>query len=154
MPKSTSYIVYILSLLAAYMVYWLFSMLSSIGFISFLSFVSSVLHFGVSSWLFLLLKKSGRVLSLTTGTLMIIWPIQITVNAFVDKEYSLLPYYILPVIFTLVTSLVHVRNITKPANTGKVARILMAAVPSILFIIYVWHVTVESIREGALNIVF
>jgi len=154
MPKRTGYIIYFFSLLAAYMVYWLFSLLSVIGFISFLSFISSVMHFGISSWLFLFLKKSGRVLSITTGLLMIIWPIQITFNSLVDKEYSLLPYYLLPVIFSLVTSSIHILNITKPANMGKVARIVMAAIPSMLFLIYVWYVTVESMREGALNIVF
>jgi hypothetical protein len=154
MSKGTGYIIYFLSLLAAYMVYWLYSLLSVIGFISFLSFLSSVLHFGISSWLFLFLKKSGRVLSITTGILMAIWPIQVTFNSLVDKEYSLLLYYLLPVIFSLITTSIHILNITRPASTGRISRIVMASVPSVLFLIYVWYVTVESIREGALNIVF
>jgi len=136
------------------MIYWLFSLLSSYGFISFLSFLASVLHFGISSWLFFFLTKSGRVLSLTTGLILIIWPVQIIINSLIDKEYSLLPYYLLPVIFTLSTSILHILNLTKPSPMNKVSRIIMAVVPFVLFLIYVWYVTEESIQEGALNIVF
>jgi len=154
MSKGAGYIIYFFSLLAAYMVYWLFSLLSTIGFISFLSFVASVLHFGISSWLFLFWNKAGRVGSVTTGALLMIWPIQVVVNSFIDKEYSLLPYYLIPVIFSLITSILHIVNITKPVSVGKVSRYIMAIVPSILFLIYVWYVTRESLEEGALNIVF
>jgi hypothetical protein len=136
------------------MLYWLFSLQSVLTFISFLSFLAAVLHFGISSWLFLFRNKSGRVLGITTGSLLMIWPIQVIVNSLADGEYSLLPYYLVPVLFSLLTSVLHIKNLSKPAMTGNISRYIMAVVPASLFLIYVWFITRESINEGALNIVF
>jgi len=83
-----------------------------------------------------------------------IWPIQIAVNSIFDKEFSLLPYYLLPVFFSITTSVLHIHNLTIPAVSGKTSRYIMAAVPLMLFLIYVSFVVSESIEEGALNIVF
>ena len=154
MSKFTIHIIYFFSLFAAYMVYWLFTLQLTITFISFLSFLASVLHFGISSWLFLFLNKSGKILGLTTGSLLMVWPVQVIVHSFIDSEYSLLPYYLFPVVFSLVTSILLIVNLPDPAKMGKVSRYIMGSVPFVLFLIYVWFVTSESIKEGALNIVF
>jgi hypothetical protein len=136
------------------MLYWLFTLQSVITFISFLSFLAAVMHFGISSWLFLFRNKSGRVLGITTGSLLMVWPIQVIVNSIADAEYSLLPYYLMPVLFSLLTTALHIIYLQKPAMMGKISRYLMAAVPAFLFLVYVCFVTMESIKEGALNIVF
>jgi hypothetical protein len=154
MFRRTGYIIYFFSLFAAYMVYWLFSLQSVITFISFLSFLAAVLHFGISSWLFFFFNKAGRILSLTTAVLLLIWPIQTAINSIIDKEYSLLPYYLLPVVFSIVTSVLHIKNLTTPVVVGNVSRYILAAIAFILFLIYVIVVTSESIKEGALIIVF
>jgi len=154
LSKFTSYILYFFSLIAAYMLYWLFSLNSTITFISFLSYLAAILHFGVSSWLFFFRNKSGRVLSITTGLILMVWPIQVVVHSIFDKEYSLIAYYLLPVILSLITSTIHIANLIHPPLIGRIARVIMAVIPSVLFLCYVWYVTVESIKEGALNIVF
>ena len=154
MFRRSAYIIYFLSLLAAYMVYWLFSLQSVITFISFLSFLAGVLHFGISSWLYYYFTKSGRILSLTTGVLLMIWPFQTVIHSLIDKEYSLLPYYLLPIIFSIITCMWHILHLSTPASIGKVSRYIVAGIPFILFIAYAFYVTSESIKEGALIIVF
>jgi hypothetical protein len=149
-----NYLVYFLTLIAAYLVFWLFSLQSAFELAGFISFVASVLHFGIASWLFLFFSKPGRILSIVTGMLLVAWPLEVTVQSLIQQEYSLLPYYLAPVLFTAGTIFLHAKNLKNTFKKGLVTRIILAVFPAGFFLMYVFHVIVQSIGEGALNIAF
>jgi hypothetical protein len=74
-----TYTTYALTLLSAFMVYWMFGVMATVAagdsWLPFLAFLVSVIHFGVSSWLYLNLPKVGKGLAILTALLMCIWPI-------------------------------------------------------------------------------
>src|SRR5689334_16004736 len=103
----SSALVYFLALFSGYLVYWLFTLSSSYGLVSLTSFIASVIHFGISSWLFLFFNKTGRTLAIVSGILLMVWPLQASIHSLIDHEYSMLPYYLVPVLLTLLLVLIH-----------------------------------------------
>ena len=149
-----NFLSYFLTLISSYLVFWLFSLWSSYSLVSFTSFTACVIHFGISSWLYLFLNKPGRIMSIVTGSLMIIWPLQILFQSIIDKEYSLIPYYLIPILMITWLIILHLRNFKVAAHPRLLIQIVMSIFPAVLFLVYIIHVLRQSMDEGALNIAF
>jgi len=68
-----------LTLVSAFMVWWIFGMFASFAagytWLPFLAFLASIIHFGLSSWLFFSFPKTGKILSIMMALIMCAWPI-------------------------------------------------------------------------------
>ncbi len=77
--------VYVLTVLPALQVYWMFAIMSTVSagssWVPFWAFVASILHFCISRWLFVCFPSAGKVVAITTGTGMSIWPVAAVVSS-------------------------------------------------------------------------
>lgn len=113
-PMSRLYLIYGLSLLAAFSVYWGFAVMSAVAagvtWVPIISFAASVFHFGISSWLFFIYSKIGKVFSIITATLMCFWPVAAIIFSFTE-DFSFVNFiYLLPIGCTTAIVYSHLRT--------------------------------------------
>ncbi len=127
-------------LLSALMVWWIFGLFASVAagytWLPFTSFLSSIIHFGISSWLFLTFPKSGKILSMFTGLLICAWPIIALFSSDgIDMVTSI--YFLLVIVLTAIVIYNHVKSFKHSAKPKPLARLILSTIPLGLSIWYV-----------------
>jgi hypothetical protein len=101
---SKAYIVYSLTLFSSFVVYWCFAAMSvvaaGIDWVPIVSFIASTIHFGVSSWLFFVYPKPGRILAIVSALLLSIWPI-VAFLASAARNWIEVPFYLVPLLCSI-----------------------------------------------------
>lgn len=154
--STRAYIVYVFSLISSFMVYWTFGLMSTVaaGFtwVPLVSFIASILHFGLSSWLFLVLSKVGRVLAVLTGIFMAIWPLfSILSMSFNDNSVLEILLYLIPLLLNLFVIYNHFASFNASSRVNNFVKVWMGILPSSLFIWYVIYI-IGLIRKGVIVI--
>jgi hypothetical protein len=61
------------------MVWWIFGLFATVAagytWIPFSVFLASIIHFGISSWLFFIFPKAGKIFSILISLIMCVWPL-------------------------------------------------------------------------------
>jgi hypothetical protein len=111
---SKSYIVYSLTLFSSFVVYWCFALMSTVAagidWVPIVSFIASIIHFGISSWLFFIYPKTGRVLAVITALLLAIWPIIGFATSFVAGSLIESVFYLMPLLCIIFIIYSHLKN--------------------------------------------
>lgn len=141
---TNNYLLYFLTLISSFAVYWVIGVLASVaaGFsaIVSISFLASIIHFGVSSWLFLHIPKVGRMFATVTGLLVALFPATGCVNAILDKDLSYLFMAVPLLLFNLLVVSGHVKalKVNKPL-IALPGRILLSVIPFSLSLYALWY---------------
>jgi hypothetical protein len=107
---------------------------------SILWILASVFHFGLSSWLFLHLPKTGKIFSILTGTIMCIWPSAAFFGTLIQFVCFQTTIYFLPLAFTGVVFYNHIKTFHQNTRPNLTRRIILTALPPGLFVAYTVHI--------------
>lgn len=117
---NNSYLLYTLSLLSAFTVYWALAVLGTVAasysLIYPLSLFVCIVHFGVSSWLFLYWPKFGRLLSIVTALGVCFWPIGMSIEEFKQHQIQYAVFALALTIPSLVTIYLHSKTFNRVQN--------------------------------------
>ncbi len=146
LSKSGVIITYALSLVAAFLVYGEFALLiAGPDLLPVVSICASIVHFGVSSWLFLFLPKVGRVFSILTSLLLCAWPICAVGYSIPTGDFVFFFFSILPVLFVAVVGYYHIKTFNGKSALGIAHKIGLALLPFSLSV-YVLFQLLSSIQ--------
>jgi len=133
------YISYSLTLLSALMVWWIFGLFAVFAagytWLPSTAFLASVIHFGISSWLFLAFPKPGKILSLATTALMCAWPVDTLFSSGVDQITALL--FLAVLVFCAAVTYNHIRTFNDQKKPATFIRFILIIVP---FTLFGWYV--------------
>lgn len=99
------------------------------------AFAGAIIHFGISSWLFLWLPRAGRITACISAVILCIWPAGAFVSTIRQELFSLL-FFGIPLIFNGVVVYNHIITYRRPYVIGRRARIVMTVIPFALFLYY------------------
>jgi hypothetical protein len=136
---SKVYIVYSLTLLSSFIVYWCFAAMSvvaaGIDWVPIVSFIASTIHFGISSWLFFVYPKPGKILAIVSALLLSIWPVIALVTLPTLGNWIETPFYLVPLLCSIFVIHYHLKSfnyeLTMP---NSIAKIISIALPAGLFL--------------------
>src|SRR5688572_5281448 len=123
------YTTYILTLISSFAIYWLFGTMMTVAAgvdsIPMISFLTSVLQFGIGSWLLFHWPKVGRWVAIILGILMLTWPIYAT--PWIIKEGDIWGYFFygLPIILSSLVIYGHLKNIRNAERPSVLTRVLL-----------------------------
>ncbi|WP_143069751.1 hypothetical protein [Hymenobacter actinosclerus] len=136
-----TYISYALTLLSGLLVYFMFAAASSVAagitWIPAASFVGSILHIGISSWLFLAFPKPGKITSFITTTLICFWPITACIGSMRIFDFEALIFYTLPLIISGFVIWNHLKSFQDKEKKSTKTQIVLSALP-LAFLIYMF----------------
>lgn len=148
------YTIYGLTLISSFTIYWLFGTMMTVAAgvesLPIISFLTSVLQFGIGSWMFLHWPRTGRWIAITFGILMLTWPLSSI--PWIIREGEILGYifYGLPIMLSSLVIYGHVKNIRDTERPKKLIRMLLTLIPSGLFISYLVYLA-TLIQNGQLK---
>lgn len=149
------YTIYGLTLFSSFAIYWLFGTMMTVAAgvesLPIVSFLTSVLQFGLGSWMFLHWPRIGRWTAIILGILMLTWPISAT--PWIIREGDIWGYifYGLPIILGSLVIYGHLKNIRDTERPNGLTRILLTLFPAGLFISYLIYLG-TLINNGQLKI--
>lgn len=127
------YAIYGLTLLPALLVYWMFAVMAAVAagstWVPFSAFVASILHFCISSWLFVCFPGAGKVTAIMTGTAMSIWPVAAVVNSLATGWGWGAALYALPLLMNGMVVYYHVATFGQTQQPPLPVRVLMSIPP-------------------------
>ncbi len=94
-----------------------------------LGFLASLVHFGISSWLFLNFPKVGKVFAILTATILCIWPITALWSIASQAEPFEILIYSIPVILSGLVIYNHVKTFKENLKPKKLVRIILSIIP-------------------------
>ncbi|WP_215138944.1 hypothetical protein [Hymenobacter sp. ISL-91] len=112
------------------------SVAAGITWIPTISFVGSMLHIGLSSWLFLVLPKPGKITSFITTALMCSWPITAGIESIKIFDFEALIIYTLPLTISGFVIWNHLRSFHEKENQSTKTQIVLSALP-LVFLVYI-----------------
>ena len=135
-----TYFSYSLTLLTAFMVWWIFGLFATVAasytWLPFVAFLASTIHFGISSWVFLIFPKAGRILSIVTGLSLCTWPIGALFSSFNEDIFSLI-YFLFVIGLTAALLYNHIKTFRDLRKPKPITRLILSVIPFGLFILYV-----------------
>jgi len=136
-----TYISYGLILFSALMVWEAFGILalvsSGYSWLPFSAFLASIIQFGVSSWLFLIFPKTGKLFSIAIALIMCVWPIRMTAYSFQTRDVIGSIYFLVVIGLCIGFIFNHIKTFKDPIRLKPSTRITLSIIPFGLFIFYV-----------------
>ena len=133
------YLSYSLTLLSALMVWWIFGLFAVFAagytWVPYTAFLASVIHFGISSRLFLAFPKPGKILSFATTALMCAWPLTALFSSGVDRITALLFLVVLVLCAMVIYN--HITTFNDAKKPAPFIRLILIIAPLALFGWYV-----------------
>jgi len=133
------------------MVYFMFGLMMTIAAgvdsAPVISFLASLIHFGISSWLFLFKNKLGRIINLFTSIALLIWPTFAFIGSVVANEAIAIIYYFVIILFVILASIVNIKSFDVKSQIESKVKFLMSAIPLLLLLIYIGHI-IQMIQQG------
>jgi uncharacterized membrane protein len=107
---------------------------ASSSWVPFSAFVASILHFCVSSWLFLSFPRTGKISAMVTGAAMSLWPFTAFVGSVLAGEAWAVAIYALPLLLNGVVMYYHYATFNHNLKPILGVRILIST-PSLMVLI-------------------
>jgi hypothetical protein len=142
------YLIYGLTLFSSFLVYWGFAVMSSVAagieWMPILSFTASIIHFGISSWLFFIYSRAGKILSITTAALISFWPAGAFILSFADGFHLENFIYLIPIIGSVFIAHFHLKTfkLSQPRPTGFITATLASPPLAILLFIAAYYIRI------------
>lgn len=150
-----TYTSYVLTLISAFVVYFTFGLMSSVAagytWIPLVAFLTSIVHFGISSWLFLQYPKTGKIISIITATIMCLWPVTAFIGSLIEREWIGAVIYSIPILFSILLIYNHIKTFKLDTKPEVIVRLIMITVPLGFFIYYIIYI-MTMIRTGQIII--
>ena len=152
---TTRYTLYLLTLISSFSIYWLFGVMMTLAAgvesAPIISFLSSVLQFGLGSWMLFYWPKVGRWVSIILGILMLTWPLSAIPS--IIKEGDILGYifYSLPIILSAFVIYGHLKDLRNNDRPKQLIRLLLTLFPGGLVLLYLIYLA-TLISNGQLKI--
>lgn len=131
--------IYLLTLLSSMIVWYMFGVFATVAagysWVPVSAFVAAVIHFGISSWLFLWFPKAGRIVACLTAIALCMWPAMGLMSTIRREAFSLF-FFGLPLIISIWIVYSHVKALGEPVVIKKKTKIILTAVPATLFVVY------------------
>ena len=126
-----TYTTYGMTLISAFAVFWTFGLFSTVAagstWVPFSGFLASILHFGISSWIFLHFQKTGKIIAILTGTIMCIWPISTFAGSLTNMSIFMSSIFALPIILTGFVIYNHLKTFNQKSKPNLTSRVLLRA---------------------------
>lgn len=134
------YLVYALTMLSAVIVWYMFGVFAVVAagytWLPISAFIASIIHFGISSWLFLWKPKAGRIVAITTAAILCIWPVAALVPTIRREMFSLF-FFGVPILFSTYVIAKHINAYGVYAKISKNKKVALSVIPAVMFVAYV-----------------
>jgi hypothetical protein len=149
------YITYGLTLFSAYLVFWIYGLFLTVSagstWLPDSAWLASIVHFGISSWLFLFFPKTGRILAILSAIVISIWPAVALLHPGPQDGLLEILIFLIPIISSLIVIYNHIRSFKQHHKPALQTRIILSAIPLGLFIAYATYF-LTLIKSGQVTI--
>ena len=109
-------------------------------------FLASILHFSLSSWLFLHFPKPGKIIAILTGTIMCIWPVMACIDAATHLEWLGVIFFLIPIACSGLVIFNHIKTFHQDTRPALIPRIILTVIPLGPFLLFLTHILIQAVK--------